>query len=344
MHNFRKFLISSFSIAFIFILISYTVITPFLNSEHGYYQDAKLREQTKGKIDTIVIGASNSLEAYNMNIIDRELECYSYNLSQGLMPLNTRNYFLEKEITRNPVKRVIIDISYQTLVRDEDKEFAAGDETTLGRLDNTWERLYYILNYVSFDDWLNIYSRQFVLGLEYWKSRMLKLNEKGIIYDLKGFHPVESNDVTLSKEEAILSYENSSVNLNFLEKNLKKLEKSIKICQDSNAEVILAVAPLPNSSLWKEKGYDEFYEWFTNFANEHDCVFYDFNLLKNRYEIFDDKYSFLDSQHLSSQGAATYTKEFCKLIKISKSQDVSKYFYDSFVEMKKDSPYMKFIK
>ena len=47
---------------------------------------------------------------------------------------------------------------------------------------------------------------------------------------------------------------------------------------------------------------------------------------------------------MSEEGAASFTKVFCDIIKRSETEDVSDFFYDSYEEMKADSPYMEYLK
>ena len=95
MHNFRKVLLSFICVLLVFALVSVAVIGPFLNSEHGYYQDHKLRQQLAGSLDCLVVGASHGLGAFDTQVLDRELDCCSYNLSAGMMTMNARYYFVK---------------------------------------------------------------------------------------------------------------------------------------------------------------------------------------------------------------------------------------------------------
>ena len=343
MHNFKKALLSMLLFGMIFAAVSAVIIHPFLNAEHGYYQDSKLRNSLAGSLDFLVIGASNSLEAMDCRVIDKQLNSNSYNLSAGLMTLDARRFFLQKEVQRNPVDTVVIDLSYQTLTRNEHDEDAAGDETALGRLESVKERWQYLWRCVDFDDWLNVYSRQFVLGLEYWMSMIKGADSCAVDYDAKGFYARPANDLTIKESEIQDRYQKIKMDLDWKEENIEKLTELISYCKDHDIRVILAVMPLPDAAVWQNQGEEEFLQIASQMASENECEFYDFNLFRGRYDCWNDQTSFFDVQHMSAEGAAAFTKVFCNVIQKAETEDVSQYFYPSYEAMKADSPYMAYL-
>lgn len=344
MHNFKKVLCSIICILLVFLVISAAVIVPYLHSEMFYYQDHKLRESLAGTLDFITIGASNGLCAFDPRIIDSELEATSYNLSGTLMTLGARDFFLKKEIQRNPVKTVVMDVSYETLVRDETDESASGDAVSLARLLSARDRGSFILKTVHFSDWLNLYAQMFIPGLEHLDAVIHDSVIRRVNYDTKGFYSREATDIAFSSEQAAQQYNQYDLDTNFREGNIEKLVSQIKYCQDQNIKVILTVVPKSDRDLWQTNHHDAFYQWMIEFSREQGCDFYDFNLLRNRYELWNDRESFYDSTHMGGEGAASFTQVFCDILKKAETEDVSEYFYDSYEQMKADSPYMAYLK
>lgn len=77
-------------------------------------------------------------------------------------------------------------------------------------------------------------------------------------------------------------------------------------------------------------------------SRKYDCEFYDFNLLKNKNELFPLNTAFYDWLHLSGSGAETFSKEFVRLIKkVDGGEDVSSFFFNSYVEADANSIYAK---
>lgn len=344
MHNFKKVIASLITVLLLFSILSLMIIEPYFNSEMTYYQDGRLRDSLAGKINLISIGASNNLCAFNSKILDEELNCFSYNLSGTLMTLNARKFLLEKEMERNPVQTVIMDMSYETLTRNENEEHAEGDSVTYARFSTMKERVKFLKKSISFYEWPVVYHRTYFNGIENWLARIKGIKIKGIDYTTKGFLEKKANNIELSKTEAKQNYQIKKLNTEFREENIEKMKDMIKKCHSNNIEVILVVAPSSDSRLWKESDQDVFYSWVTKFSKEQNCTFYDMNLIKNRYQVFNDRESFFDDQHMSLAGAKACTKTFCDIYKKSKVGDVSNMFYANYENMKQDSPYMKYLK
>ena len=346
MHSFKKIFLPLICIALIFFGLSTVILEPYLRSEAQYYQDSDVRDSLAGKLDFIAIGASNGLCALDPQILDQELGCFSYNLSGSLTTLNSSRFLLEKELNRNPVDTVVIDFSYETLTRISGKEHGEGDSVTYARLSSLGERIKFLLTCVPLNDWLSIYAYHFIPeALEYAIASL-----KG---DLSAFHNVDANskgfmarrvtDLELDASKAQELYNSEILNTSFRRQNEQKLISLIELCKKRSIRVILASYPRSNAEIWRVDGQDIFYQFAKNFAKEQDCEFYDMNLLKRRYELFNDRESFYDSQHMSAQGAAVFTKVFCDIIKKAETEDISESFYRSYEEMKADSPYMAYL-
>ena len=169
----KKAILSAAVVLFLVVAISAVITMPYLHSEAEYYLDSEVREELAGSIDCIILGSSHTLTAFDTGTIDERLDCFSYNISGLQMTLDARYYLLEKEITRNPIDTVILELSYNAFTRIEDEEYAHGDESTIARLDSFPERMGYLFRYVSLDDWLNLYSRQISSGLSHYASMVL---------------------------------------------------------------------------------------------------------------------------------------------------------------------------
>lgn len=344
MHNFKKAILSTISFILIFAVISILVIVPYWNSEVDYFQDSQLREDLAGQIDCIVIGASHALTAFDTNIIDEKLGCFSYNLSGSMMTLDSKYYFLKKELERNPVETVIIEISYDTLGRNESNEYGIGDEVTISRLDSTSERLSYLAKYVSIDDWLNLYSRHFISSLASYTDVLRGQDVCNVDKTKKGYNPASASNLSLSPESAKSKFNSMQCSANYLDENVAKLNKLVNLCKMHNVRIIFVVTPLSNSLLWSMDGLDNFQNWLHDYSQIIGCEVYDLNLLKNYYSLFSDEHSFRDADHIGGIGSETFSIALCDLIqRTNEGQTVSDEFYDSYTSLKLDSPYMQYI-
>ena len=340
MHNFKKVACSAVATVLVFVLISSLVITPYLNSETAYYQDNRLRSDLAGTIDCIVLGSSQGLAAIDPRVLDAELGCCSYNLSTISMTLDNKYSILEKEIQRNPADTVILEISFDTLARIEMEEFAQGDEIAITRLDTMMERLTYLVKYVKFDTWLDMYSRLFVSGMSYCMNALLGNASSDIDVEAKGFLHRDSVDLTLSEEQILERRDAQKAAADYPEENVEKFSRLIELCKSHGSRVIVVTVPVSDAKIWSRYGWDEIRDWISAYCAVQDCEFYDLNLLVDRYSLFNDRVSFYDEGHMSGVGAAACTEALCNIInRVDAGEDISALFYDSYAQMKQDSPY-----
>ncbi len=332
----KKFILSLLCFLLVLVILSSIIMYPVYHYELRSYRDGNLRESLAGEIDYLFLGASHGVTAYCPSIVDAELGNSSYNLSCQMMDWDSRIYMLEKELARNPVKHVVIEVAHNALYRDEKTEYAEGTTFTVMRMDSLGEALRFMLEYVSINDWLNIYSRLLTAGLAQWLDLLHGDMSKQLRYENRGFYPMESNAITLDDAPDV------SIHTNYLPENVERLEQLIQMCKDFQIKCSIVVVPVSDAYLYNSSGCDDFYEYMENFSQEHGCEFLDFNLLRNRYSILSDSYSFYDSVHMSEAGAKAFSKTYADVIKsLDNGDSIDTLFYSSYQEMLADSPYMK---
>lgn len=335
MRSFKKALVSFLVIILCVVTLSAIIIMPYMSS-----QDRETRKELAGSLDYLVVGASLAQLGFSTEILDTKLGVNSYNLSSILMSMNGRLALLQKELSRNPVNTVVMEISYDALSIDYDKTFNEGDPPIIARLDTAAERLNYLSSYVKTDGWLNVYARMIVFGISSWKDNIRGSGNNTSLY--KGFSAWSANDVTLSKKDASTKHDRWPYEVeNTRPENLDSLKQMIEMCKERNIRVIIVVTPWSDGFIWEHSDLDDFSSMLGNYCAENNCEYYDLNLDKERYSLYSDKSSFMDTTHLSSSGASTMTERFCSIItEANEGKDVSHWFYDSYETMKMDSPYM----
>lgn len=341
MYNFKKAIKATLAFVLCFIISSTIIIFPCMQNGSDY-NDSAARQELRGNIDYIFNGASHAYGAFYPAIIDEELGVCSWNLSSSSASLQGRKTILEKELQRNLVDTVVIDVSFDTLSRCQSEEHATGEPMIICKLDNNVERMRYFFENVSFwnSDYENVLSVFMRYGLKAWKSKML--GEFGQVQSNKGFMPAESIDLKLSEAEIVSQYNSAKRVLPFREENVEILKSTITMCQQYGARVIIAVVPISDVSIWKKENLDDFWRDLSTICEESDCLLYDFNLIKTRYETYSDVYSFADETHMSEDGAITFSKNFADIIqRLNAGEDVRHLFYASYDEMKQNSPYME---
>lgn len=337
MQTFKKIFTSAMSIILITVLLSIAVIYPLVHSENSYYQDAKLRRSLAGKIDFLFVGSSHTLCGIDPRVADKELGCFSYDITGPLLPDSGKIALLQKELNRNPVETVVIEVSYDTLTRLEKKEFANGEEVAVLKLDSFRERFDYIVHNVSLDNLLNLYSREFVDGLQYYINR-IKHQVENVDYSLKGFLPTEATDFV--QEELENDTNNPELISTYTKENIAKLDTLISICQQKGCRTILAITAVSNATLWANPDRADFSNWLKAYAQKKNVEFYDVNLIKTRFDVFKDDVSFQDGGHLSAAGAQENTQILCKLIRNTENGiSNNTLLFTDYKQMRQYSPY-----
>lgn len=343
MQTFKKILIVFLVLVIIIGGVSALIIEP-MNDEGNYFCDAKLRKSLAGTIDFVYVGDSDGMTGFHPEVFDGKTDRTSYNLSGSMMTMHSRYYLLKKEIARNPIQSVVIQISPEALWR-KNTNYGDGDSVTLSRLDTVGERIGYLLRYVSVDDWLNIYSRQMISGFAYWKDRLSNGKTVRIDYSARGWKKSLPVDVRLSPEEAVSIYNTKQFEADFYDVSVKELEDVISLCNDNSIQVIIVSQPFADAWIWEFDDWDGYGGWLNEFCEENNCTYIDFNLLKNRYEVFSDESSFTDTVHMSELGADAFTAVLADVLTdfYEDGHIDDTLFYASYEEMKQDSPYFSYL-
>lgn len=343
MQTFKKILFPSIAFLLFLLIFSSVIIEPWIRSENTYYLDSKLREKLDGTIDCLVVGSSQGMTGFVPQIIDDELGTNSFNLSNVAMKMHGRLFMLQKELPLNPVDTVIIDISHDALTKENINNYGNGDAVTYARLGNAKDKISYLIKAIDCDDWLNIYSRNLMSGVVFWRDKIFGKGKNEVNYSAKGYHTQGTSDNCLKEEDIVSKYNASTIVKPIKDETLDELNEILELCRQKNCRVICVTLPVTDALLWENSDWDDFSRWITDYCKERGCEYYDFNLLKEKTGFLSDKTSFFDSTHLGDQGAKDFTCAFCSVIKkVNSGEDVSGLFYSGYEEMKQHSPYMEY--
>lgn len=308
------------------------------------HQDAVERKKLAGSLDLIFVGASHTQNSIIPQIIDEGLGTNSYNLAIGSMTTADRKIMIQKETGRNPIKTVVLELSLGALLRSVKNDAADGNFHMFNRMDTFSEKVSYLFKRTPVDNWAYIYARSMVTSIY---SIMSGNFGKEPSDRQRGYLPVAARDYTLGKKQIVEEYQQNVFSIDEYNKDsVKEFENTIDFCNEKGVRLIVIVAPVSDGFLWKYKNVDEFQDWLSGLCKEKGVEFYNFHLLKNKYKLLSDSKSYGASQdHMSDDGAKVFSKFFVDFIKKTDSgEDVSDLFYDSYVDMIKDSPYMEYYK
>lgn len=338
MRIFKRFGLYLACIVLVAAALSAALIVPWLHAPTDFHDQA-LRAGLAGQIDTLIIGQSYAMDGIVPAKLDERLGTRTYNLSGSLMPLHGQIYMVKKELSRNPIANVLIEITPDTFTCDERTTYGNGDLYVVARLDSLGERLDYMIRCVPLADWPNIYARMLMLSARSAVNRLLgraeRVDEAG-----RGFNPQKAKDVTLSPDAARAWHKGMSIFNAPREENIRAFEELIGLCQQSGCNVALIYTPVSHGKVWQLYDQDDFHRWALGVAQAYGVPLFDFNLLKNRYELFSDATSFSDENHLSREGAAAFSEVMADVLcRYRAGEDVSELFYPSYQEAIQDSVY-----
>ena len=343
MRNFKRTAFSVLCFLVVVALISVACIGFYYHTEWQHFMDGRVRRSLSGSLDFLIIGSSLAWNGFAPQVLDEELGVNSYNLSSGVMPMHAKTLMVEKELKRNPVKTVLIEIAYDTLTRDTAQDYSEGDEMVIARMDSWGERFEYMRTYLSINDVMNVYSRALLRGVQAWLT--LFRGEEGVVPARKGYYPRVSNDQTIAPEDVAAAYHKKTFSLaDYRQVNVDELVDLIETCRAYGAEPILVTFPISDRANWTIDHLVDYGVWMEEFCREHGCAFYNCNLLRDRYDLFSDSVSFFDPEHLSDAGAQAFTRRFSELLgEVWAGESIADAFYSDSDAMLQDSPYMEFL-
>ncbi len=170
MHNFKKTLRTTALFLLVWVLLSAAVITPYFYGENENYQDFRERQEIAGTVDYLIIGASHAKRAIDTRTLDERLGVNSFNLSAQRMPMSARYDVLAQEISRNPVKTLVMEVSFDTIRISKDSEGIEGELYHLGRLGEPVEKAQYFLQAFRPKDYVQTYEFCVDKGVKAWKK------------------------------------------------------------------------------------------------------------------------------------------------------------------------------
>lgn len=342
MHSFKKTIIVSVCFLLTLSLLSEFILFPSLYTETQSYMDVNARNRLQGELDTLIVGSSHCLAGLSPQVLDNELGCNSYNLSNTLMTMDGRKAMLEKELERNPVDTVILELSYNALTRDETEDGVNGNAVTYARLDSAQERFAFLKECGAWKELTNFYSKLLVEGVSAWSDILKTRSIHNVDYLQKGFHPTSALNQTLNETQAQRDHCSGPLNTEYRQENIDAFCGIVDLCKSYDVDIIVVVLPVSDNILWQLTGWDTFRSWTECFCAENDCKLYDMNLLKCRNDCFSIEYSFSDDIHLSTEGAEMCTELLGEII--GRETNSSEMFFDTYQEMIDQLPYNQYLK
>lgn len=336
MQHFKKALLVTS--AFVLAVLFFTFPFVWGTLHNDAYTDREAREELTGKLDYLIVGASQGLRSLKPSILDETLGCNSYNLCGVLTTFNGREALLNEELERNNIKTVVIEISRDAMGRSA--EALEGDMFILSRLSSFCNSVKYFFKNVSISQWDYVYYYYFNMGARNLVHKIKQINVDTV--NDKGYIPELQKDVAIAPQDVYEIHNSITMEFDTNLENVNTLERMIAAIQAENAQVYIVVIPLSDHHIWEVENWADFEASLAELSTLLGVKIIDFNLLKSRYKVINDKTSFYDTSHMSDEGATAFSYEYCKIMNlIEEGQNVDDLFYGTYAEMKQDSPYNK---
>ena len=127
MRNFKKTARAVLALLLCVLVLYAGYTAPYFYGTAYYYQDASARSALRGSLNLLISGSSHAFRAFIPEQLDRTLGTESYNLACSMQTMEGRYRLLRKELERNPVQTVVIELSYNALTRSRAAEGPEGD-------------------------------------------------------------------------------------------------------------------------------------------------------------------------------------------------------------------------
>lgn len=339
MRNFRKILKTVGVFLLVAALFSVLFAETYLHGENFDYQDTAERDRLAGSVTMLISGASYTMFGIQPEILNQRLGVSCYNVAGTLLTMEGRYTLLKKELERNPVETVILEVSVDTLIRDRSKEGPEGDLPILGKLSGVRERLSYIGQAFSISEYPMVYYDLVSKGMEsVWLAVTGKFHKNNTEMKL-GFLPVKKESYKLPDNYGEI-FHSAALTEQIVPENAQGLERLIALCRANDANVILVVTPKSQYYNCMYSNLDVFDNWFRDFAEQHGVRYLNFNLEKDKLSLLPDRGSYYDEAHLNGHGSEVFTGMLAERISdIQQGVDYQNLFYSSYSELEAKSSF-----
>ena len=337
MHSFKRLYKSLLSFLLVICLISALLAGFYLHTEYYYYQDFKERNDLTGTLNTLYCGASFALRAFRPDLIDAELGTCGYNLSGSRLTMLGRYSLLEKEIGRNPIRTVVLEVSCDTLTRVSAQEGPEGELLTFARL-NARDRPSYFVKAFRPADWPLLYYDLISKGIDDVCSLLSGRVRIGNWFLTRGYFPFHEQDEPFRKDYPTFLH-SETLPSELQPENIEWLDRITALCKENGVELILVTVPQSKSFNCAYANLDEFHSWYAAYAENNGLRYYNFNLYKGIDTLLPDDTCFYDLHHVNNAGAVAFSTLYADAMsRIEAGETLD--FYASYAEMTADPAYL----
>ena len=330
-------------ILFVFIFIILSFFTAFvLKDDANSYSRVLIHEFYNQKnIDILFCGASHVSHGMNPDIADKEFGKSIFNTGTPSQGINGTYAIIRQALKSYKISRIYLETDFAVACRDGRKKAGMGksDFIVQSFLRNFFIKKDFIFENSSPNTLLNAV-------LPIGKDKLMTLSPKKVFLKLKTIINGDYFKYEYKMEKAgyagkgcVLNYEkieNGSFSNDYFEPPFKSIsdywknyvEKIIKLCEESDVEIIFYSMPCSDFYLHEKGDYNIFYNEMKKYITSLGFEYYDFNLCKEEFSMNDEDY--FDDNHLNINGIDKFSRFFCDFFTGRISYE--NMFYSSYAE------------
>ena len=301
-------------------------------------------------IDTILIGNSLVERGINPFVLDSKCGTNSCNLGTSQQELEESYLGIKSCVERDNVKTVVLGVELSYFKNESYPNPASPFMYEKRQREGFSEGLFdaaYCLNQPS-----QVSAASSINWLFPWVEYHIGLNKKAITSNienrLSGKTPQEVTSTVGSNfawdgkgygnttdrysfsDGSLVTYANyyKNVDTPLNERKICTLKDICALCKANGVDLIVTVSPImPYNTIDYGSNYFETMDAVRDAVNEYGYHFFDFNMVKESYFSFDEKY-YYDYQHLNREGAEAFSSVLAEILLNEKQGiDSSDYFY-----------------
>ena len=321
------------------LIVSLILSQIYLRGENFYFQDRLERDELAGSLTYLFCGGSFVMYGIKPEIVDHYMGVNSYALTAGLITLQGRYELLEKELARNPVHTVVLEVSCETLIRNREQDGPEGDLAILGKLPTVGERLSYFFRAFPVKEYPAVYYDYVSKGILAAERLPAGTYETRNQILSKGYYSVRNAPPPMPTDFRGL-YRLYHMPEEIPQENIRGLEQIMELCAANNASVILITPPQSKIYNCMYDNLDYFHSWIQDFADRYHVPYYNFNLWNGKLDQLPDETAYYDETHLNDWGAEEFSKIFSMMMADrAAGKDIDWQFYKDYATLDYFSDY-----
>lgn len=333
MRNFKWILRDTLAFLLCLTLLLGIITWPYFTRSVYYYQDAQVRREQAGEFDFLIIGASHGLRGIEPQVLDEALGCHAYNACIPLSTMESRYEILVQEAQRNPIRRVLLEISDDAMTVDPAQHPLEGHIYHLAHCDSVGQWLSYGLRCVNPGNYVTLLYDCVNRGVMGWRKLLTGQLSQPVQYETQGFVPYETYTPQIEGWMRPYQYHSRRLETELHPDNVAALHKIIQFCREQEIELVVVTAPICEGALWANEGYDSILEQYLAICGENGLEYYDFNLYRDKLSRYPEETAFYDEAHLSHSGADSFSADLAGVLRLGQEGlDVTHLFYSTYDE------------